>query len=371
MSCRGWSSDAYWAGRVARELGERGHHVTFVARRGATGVLDRLRELGVGDLRTLSFRGRRAPRESLADLLAVRAFLGAHDVVHVHRGKEHWMAVVANLVASRPVPLVRTRHIVGPVATHAANRWLYRRATAHVIAVSQQIRRQYLASRLLGPERVTAVLGGVDDRIFHPGIDGQPFRKQVGLDGGPVVGVLASLRKRKGHRVFIEAARLVRERRPEVRFVIAGAGRQAGPTRRLVAELGLEDGVRMTGFVSRPAEALAALDVAVYPALSSEGMGRVLYEYMAMARPIVATRVGLAPEVLEHGETALLVPPGDAPALAQAIDRLLADRPLAVATGRRCRGRVEDRYSGRAVARAVEAVYLAAMARSPRWDGPR
>jgi glycosyltransferase involved in cell wall biosynthesis len=365
MSCRGWSSDAYWAGRVVRELEARGHRVTFVGRAGTEEkVLGRLRDLGVRDLRTLGFGGRRAPLRTAADLRTLRRLLGGHDLAHAHRGREHWLAAAAGVGARPPAPLVRTRHIVAPVRPHALNRWLYARATAHVITVSRAIREQYLAAGLLPPERVTAVLGGVDHRAFSPSVDGGPFRRGLGLaEDARTVGIMAGLRPMKDHTTFLGAAKLVAARHPAVRFVVVGDGPAGPAVRARVAELGLAAVVVMTGFVPRPEAAVAAMDVAVYSSRSSEGMGRVLYEYMAMARPIAATAVGLAPEILADGETALLVPPSEPAALARAIEILLDDREFAARAGARCRRLVEEAYSGEAVARAVETVYRQVLAR--------
>ncbi len=372
MSCRGWSSDAHWAGLVARELRARGHQVTFAARADAeVKVLRRLRELGVTDLCPLPFRGRRAPLASGRELLVLRRLMAAHDVVHVHRSREHWMAALAGALAARRPLLVRTRHIVAPVRPHALNRWLYSpRVTAGVIAVSERIRAQYIERGLVEPARVRAIPGGVDATRFRPDADGSRFRRQHGFpDGERVIGLLAGLRGMKGHATFLEAARAL-SRASGTRFAIVGAGRHAAAIRRAAGAAGLGTRVVMTGFVERPEEAVAAFDVAVYASDTSEGMGRVLFEYMAAGRPIAATRVGLVPEVLADGQTALIVPPRDAGALAAAIARLLEDRDLAARLGEACRRLVEARYSAARVAAEVEAVYTACRTRAPLTAAP-
>src|SRR6266542_383727 len=97
-------------------------------------------------------------------------------------------------------------------------------------------------------------------------------------------------------------------------------------SRRLLA-LPLRDGpfTSFLGFVEDPARAVGALDIALYPPLESDGMSRVLFEYLAAGRAVIASRVGAAAEVLTDGDDALLVPGGDAPELARALDRLLGD----------------------------------------------
>src|SRR5439155_8708373 len=99
------------------------------------------------------------------------------------------------------------------------------------------------------------------------------------------------------------------------------------------------------------------LDVALYVALESDGMSRVVFEYLAGARALVASRVGVDPEVLEDGEHALLGPAGDADALADRIARLLLDRPLRARLEEAGRRLVLERFSGARLAEALEAHY--------------
>ncbi len=96
MSCRGWSSDAYWAARIARELARRGHEVTLGCRR-RTGerVIARARAEGIDRITTFAFSGGLRPGADLGDIRRLRAAFAEADVVHVHRGKEHWLAAAS------------------------------------------------------------------------------------------------------------------------------------------------------------------------------------------------------------------------------------------------------------------------------------
>src|SRR5206468_7095190 len=86
----------------------------------------------------------------------------------------------ANRLSRTPRPIVRTRHIAHAVRAHAANRWLYRRATAWVVTVTDAIRGQYIASGLLEPERVTALPGGVDTEAYRPLPADPAIRRRLG-----------------------------------------------------------------------------------------------------------------------------------------------------------------------------------------------
>src|SRR2546422_3632554 len=143
MSCRGWSSDAYWAARACRELERRGHAVTLGCKRGRDDrVIDRARGEGVTRIETFERAGGLRPALDGADLRRLARALRDADVVHVHRGKEHWLAAAAGyLTGGRRPPGVRTRHIAQAVRPPAAHRWLYPRATAPLVTLTQAVPR--------------------------------------------------------------------------------------------------------------------------------------------------------------------------------------------------------------------------------------
>jgi hypothetical protein len=167
MSSRGWSSDAYLAARLTCDLVRRGHEVWLGCRRGSEArVIERARREGVDRIVTFEFRGGSSPLRDAADVRRLLEWLPRVDVVHVHRGKEHWLAAVANRLSRAPRPLVRTRHIAQAVRPHAPNRWLYRHATTLVHTVTEAMRGQYIASDLLPADRVVTLPGGVDTHRF-------------------------------------------------------------------------------------------------------------------------------------------------------------------------------------------------------------
>lgn len=219
-----------------------------------------------------------------------------------------------------------------------------------VLAVSVPVRDRLLE---IGVPADKAVLleNGVDVERF-----GSLSRMESGDPRGRL-GIVAALRPEKGHLVVLDALALLRERglRPNLR--IAGEGE----TRKAVAEridrLGLGDQVRMLGFTEEPERVLAELDVALVPSLS-EGFGMAVLEAQAAGVPVVASSTGGIPELVHDGASGLLVPPGDAAALASAIERLLDDEGLRgrlAAEGRRAAEahsldryveRLDDLYEG-------------------------
>ena len=357
MSCRGWSSDAYWAARVSRELSRRGHAVTLACRAGTEAkVIGRVRGEGVEDIVTLALHSGVSPAADVADVRQLRRWLPQVDVVHAHRGKEHWLAAVANRLSLTPRPLVRTRHITQPVRPHAANRWLYRRATGLVITVTEAIRRQYLATGLLAPERVVALPGGVDVERFQPRPAEPSLRRRLGADDGHLlVGMIGGLRAMKGHHLVVKAAARLNDKR--LHFVFVGQGSAEAAIRGLVHRSGLAHSFTIAGFTEDVAAAMAAIDVALYVPVESEGMSRVVWEYLAAGRPLIAARVGAVAESLTDGEHAILVPAGDPDALVAALRRLADDPALRSRLAEAGRRLVVTRHSGACLAAALEERY--------------
>jgi glycosyltransferase involved in cell wall biosynthesis len=363
VSCRGWSSDAYWAARVACELERRGHEVTLGCRHaGADPVITRARREGVSRIETYRFGGGVKPVADAADLRRLRAAMREADVVHVHRGKEHWLAVAARAGLDRRPPIVRTRHIAQSIRPHAGNRWLYGRATALVVAVTEAIRGQCVAAGVIDPARIVTLHGGADVEVYRPAArDPTVWRLLGGEEDAALVGMIGGLRVMKGHQVVLDALGLLDGAgAPRVTFV--GRGSMEPVIRRAIARAGLERRVTVAGFTDDVPRAMAALDVALYVPLESDGMSRIVFEYLASGRPLIASRVGAAAETLVDGVNALLVPAGDAEALADALRRLLGDAGLRARLADGARRAAVERYSGARVAEALDAHYARLLA---------
>jgi glycosyltransferase involved in cell wall biosynthesis len=207
---------------------------------------------------------------------------------------------------------------------------------------------------------------GIDPAGFDPAAaDRGRVRRELGLaDGTPVVGQVAWFypvltppiappgmegRGIKGHEDLLAAARIVLDRRPDVRFLVVGDGfgelgeRHFEDIRRLATELGLDDSVIFAGRRSDLVDVLAAMDVSVQASLSENYGGTI--ESLLMERPMVATDAGGMPEVVIHEQTGLLVPVLDPEALAAAILRLVEDPELGRRLGERGRARMLERHT--------------------------
>jgi len=274
------------------------------------------------------------------------------DVVQMHfPDSTCFAAPVARLAGVRHV--LRTRRDLG-FWMRPKDRWLgriYNHVATLTVANCEACRQAVLVQERAAADSVVVLENGIDLEAL---LRVAPVRAS-GSGRVPRVGMVANLRPVKGPDVFLRAAAIVAGRLPNTRFQIAGAGDEAS-ARQLMRECGIEDRCELRGTVRDVPAFLGELDVAVL-ASHSEGLSNALLEYMAAARPIVATAVGGNVELVEDGVEGLLVPPGDPPAVADAVTRLLADPGLASRLGVAARERARSRYSREAMVRRYEDLY--------------
>ncbi len=266
------------------------------------------------------------------------------DLVHTHM---HASSVAATLALRQSrIPLVLHEHSEAgwrDFETRCAAAEAYRRSAA-VIAVSSAIRR-----RLVDVDGVPSA----KIHVIHNALPRLPsLAAAVGglpRPDGPLVGVVARLQPEKGVAIFLRAAARLAQGMPDAGFVVVGDGPQRGMLERLAADLGVV--VTFLGFRPDGPTLIGELDLLVIPSLS-EGTPLVLLEAAAAGVPVVATTVGGIPEQVSDGIEALLVPPGDDRALADACRRILADR----AFGARLAAAAADRLGRADPESAVNAV---------------
>jgi glycosyltransferase involved in cell wall biosynthesis len=162
--------------------------------------------------------------------------------------------------------------------------------------------------------------------------------------------------------VLFRAAAELMPRIPSLHVLIVGDGDLRPSLERLAQTLGIAPRVRFAGFRRDIPAVLQAMDVAVLPS-RFEGMGRAVIEAQAAGCPVVASRVGGIPDVIEHERTGLLVPPGDAAALAQAVERLHRDGALRERLRRAAQQAVDERFDAKTMVRQIIDVYDALLTR--------
>jgi glycosyltransferase involved in cell wall biosynthesis len=270
------------------------------------------------------------------------------EIVHTHLVHGD---VYGGLGAPRGVPVVSTKHNDDPFRRgqfRHVERLLTRRA-ARVIAISGALRRFCVEEVGLPAEKVAVVHYGLD-ALPVPWGDGP----EVPLpEDARVLLCVSRLAEQKGVDVAVRALAQVRAVEPRAVLVVLGEG----PERARLAG----DGVFLPGRGGDVASWYRRAELLVHPA-RWEGFGLALLEAMLAAKPVVATRVSAAPEIVLDGETGLLVPPDDAPALAEALLALLADPARAAAMGEAGLARARGEFSVARMAERTAAVYASSSA---------
>jgi glycosyltransferase involved in cell wall biosynthesis len=224
-----------------------------------------------------------------------------------------------------------------------------------IISVSRAAARRF-SSR--GPSKVAVIYNGVDLSEFLPGPAGSTLREKLGIAGGAfVLGYAGQLLKLKGLDGLIQVFSRLRREFPDAILLIAGRGRDEAALRAMAG-----DGVRFLPFSESMPEFYRALDVFVLPTAHLEGLSRSLIEAMACAVPAVATPLGGNAETLVDGETGFFIPSRDAEALYERLRDLYLAPEQRRRMGAAARARAEKLFDAVACTRAVEAVYLQALA---------
>ena len=274
---------------------------------------------------------------------------GGYDIVHFHTKRAHTLSLWLPHKLKRP-RYVATRRMDYAEPRNWYTHCLYNQRVDGVVAISKNI----------GDLLIAAGVHAGKVRVIASGIDVEKFAQcRKGRDRASeqiIVGNMGVLEERKGQGFLLAAAAQLKARGLNLQYRIAGEGALRRGLEQQAVELGLADNVQFFGFVTDSAEFLSSIDLFVMPSLF-EGLGVAVLEAMAAGKAVIATRVGGLTESVLDGVTGILVAPKDAAALADAIEKLLRDWPLALALG--CRGveRARQHYSLEQMARHNEKYY--------------
>lgn len=333
-------------------LAELGHDVVAVVPNVGDG------ERFVADLRAqnldvvpLPMRGHLDPL-LLANLIRIMRRVRP-DVVHTHLVHADVHGQVAAAICR--VPGVSTIHGASELFTREPTRSvaaLAGRLARRKITISHHLADFVQRHRLAPLERIRVVPYGLD--LAHWRVAVRPVERDT-----RVLVAASRLIPGKGHDFLLEAFARARKEEPRLRLRVAGDGPTRGQLETMASTLGIESYVEFLGFVDDVSALVADSDALVFPTLPScgEGFGLVALEAMALATPVIATRVGAIPEVVKHGVTGLLVEPGDVPGLTAELLRIARDDDLRARLGRAGRARAEERFRLELMVDGILAVY--------------
>lgn len=291
----------------------------------------------------------------------------APRLVQAHGARSNFYTRLAGALAG--VPVVSTVHNaladypVSPLrlAVYRAMDRLTLPLTARVLCVGSALARDY-------PGRAVVVRNGIALADFDPAAAesaARDLRDALGLHAGPVVGFVGRLTPQKDPLAFVAALATLRRSRGDVQGLIVGDGPLRADVERALHAHGLASSCRVLGERHDVAALLAVLDVFLLTSVS-EGFPFVVLEAMAMERPVVATAVNGVPEIVDDGETGVLVGRGDVEGMTRAVLHTLAAPDVARARGRAGRRRVRERFTAQRMVGETEALYRELLGAAPR-----
>jgi len=340
---------------LARHARERGFEVGVVCAVRAGHVAAEIEAADVR-VRVLGATGYR-PRDILKAAHALREM--GPDIVHSHG---HFAGVLGRAAAWWAGIPIAVHHL------HTIDTTLRRRhrrlerllagVTWRVLCCSRAVAEHARHDLAVPSSLLLIVPNGIDPA---PASSEGTARAAIGNPAAPIVGCLGSLAPHKGQAVLLRSLEHLPPDRPLPTIVFIGDGPERPALESLAASLSRRPRVLFLGERRDARSLLPAFDLLVVPSIAREGFGLAAIEAMDAGIPVVASRVGGLPEVVEDGRTGVLVPPGDAAALARAVSRLLEGPENRRSLGAEGHRRVEERFRAAAMARRVEDLYEEAM----------
>lgn len=252
------------------------------------------------------------------------------DLLKTYSSKDHWLCLPLYFCG---IPLSRARCITDPIRSKG-RAFVFKHGCSNVVADASVIKRQLVQEHGVDPAKIEVIGSAVDLEKFKPPRDRMKFRREIGVsEDTPLILNIGMIRPDKGQLILVEAVPLVLAQRPDARFAIVGQGtgilKRGINVRNAIDRAGLADKIIMAGYRWDTPDVYAACDMIVIASLRTEASPIVLREAFASGRPLIATKVGDIPEIVEHRQNGLLIEPGDPKALADAILEFIFDPGLA------------------------------------------
>ena len=356
---KSWGGVEKWMLQVATHLLARGHEVAACARPGSRWG----EECQANALATLPLPLRADFHP--ADIRIVRSAYHRRRVgVVLAKGRRCIRLAWASRLLFRPRPA-----IVGVIGGMVLKRSLrarltYRHMADAYITPSEHSRHALLDYGYFAPERLHVIPNGIEPASEDPEARDR-VRREFALGDAPTLVVVSRLHPDKGHSLLLDVLADLRAEFPALRLLVVGEGGERSALERKAQALGLGDAVVFTGFRTDVLDLLRASDIFVLPSFH-EGIPYAALEAMSVALPVVATAVGGLNELVAHGATGLLVPPGEPEPLKEALARVLRDLDLGREMGRAGLARVRENYTLDRMLERTEALLLGLHAsRSP------
>ncbi len=307
-------------------------------------------------IKVTTFKSRGVLDFNLARTIKTLCTSKSFDIIHCHDSHAHSATVLSAYHFGNRTPVVVSRRVDFPVSGNILSKWKYNHPCIHrMICVSEAIR-SISAPAIKDTSKLTVVHSGIDLSKYQKQTGYRKLKEELSLnDSNKIVGNLSALADHKDYPTFLRTASEVIKSDPSVHFIIAGTGPEEKRIKKIIRDLKIEDHVHLLGFRDDVVEVMQSLDVFLITSVT-EGLGTIVLEAFAAGVPVVATRAGGIPEMVEDEVTGLLTQPGDADSLAKATLRLLQDPALSQQLALNASNRVKD-FSFQETARRTLAIY--------------
>ena len=312
---------------LVTEQSRQGHLVQVFCLFTSGAFASELRDAGIHVIAAAKGKG-----PDLSVLMALRAASrrARHQIVHTHNPVANYYSCAAELTSWRSLPIVNTRHNMGASNPDDRREKLFRISmarTAKVAMVSPQVCKRFIDNNVVAAAKAAVVMNGIPLQRYVQANAQTRLRARalLGIDTNSfVIGSVGRLVTVKNHALLLNAVAPLCFARPDIKVVLLGDGELRNALLQQAQTLGIAGSVHLLGERADIPNVLPAYDVFAMPS-RSEGHSIALLEAAATGLPLIATAVGGNSEIVQDGESGLLVPSEDAAALREALQTLLRD----------------------------------------------
>ena len=287
------------------------------------------------------------PMKTLKDLCTLPSFMKREGIQLVHCHLSHDHALGGWAARAMGLRIIRSNHKARPMKGTLGNKWLMARWTDGIIEFSRVAMERDSEKFAFPHHRMLLVEGAIDLERFDPTAPGKDVRGELGVNSNEILcGIIARVQRHRRWDLVLGAMEILAKRVPQLRLMVIGRGTHLEELMvRPVRERGLGHRVIFTGYRRGDyVDYLRAMDFKVFLVPGSDGTCRAVREAMAMGKPIVCTKRGILPELVEEGKTGILV--DEKPEeLASAMERVALDRELRERMGKEARARALRDFS--------------------------
>lgn len=354
-----WSAASAYCINVSYELMKLGHEVLIMTEPGMP--LEQARKLGIptDDKLRLNEHSLFAYVDGLKHLKKTFKFFKP-DIVSAHMNECSWMpGFVAKMTCPKAV-VARVRADIAAPNKNIFNLLVNHRWTDHIICSSELHKNVCIKNLFLSPDKISVIYGSVDAEKFKPKTYNGSIRQSLNIaDDDFVICLLGRLSPIKGHEYALKAVSMLKDLPVNIKLLtIAYESERTYDWLKKEAErLNISDKLVCIGRCDNIPEILNSIDVGIITSLGSEANSRATLEYMACGKPVVATDVGVLPELVENDKNGFIVERANSEDLAKALEKLILNKDLCKEMGKYSRQRVEENFTLEQFGKKMEAVY--------------